>query len=280
MRVFRCSGVQVFRHARLAISASFTLPALLSLCIVGQASVPVPPIGRQGRLPYYDGGVGQASKTDLRFEIGDLRSGSFSTLKSQVSSLNDPASLAAIAAGEPPLQVILARQGYTIDTVKDEIRAQRFVKAGKGPVTHRPIAAYGLRAVCSSGWYPAPAAATESPDTPPPQKRLLWQVDAPYNKQAFPPTMKGGVTKFDPGDMPFGLWVSTAGFKDETVCTEDALQVFVPRFKPDDRHKAHVFPAKRHGKVIPNTYIIGWEYSTNNDDQDMVTLVRNVKPTP
>ena len=107
---------------------------------------------------------------------------------------------------------------------------------------------------------------------------MLWQVDAPNNKRDRPPLKPGGRTAFDPGAAPFGLWVATAGFPGETVCTEDALQRFVPRFKPDDRHKAHVYPVKRGGKIVPHAYVIGWEYSTNNDDQDIVTLVTNVTP--
>lgn len=195
--------------------------------------------------------------------------------------LKDPASLAAIACGEPPLQTILLRQGYKVDTVQDEVDVQRFLKAGRGPVVFKPIAAYGLYKICSAGWYPVKPPSPANGEPPPPQKHLLWRIDAPYNKQDFPPVMEGSRIQFNPGKQVFGLWVSTAGFPNETVCTEDALQVYVPRFKPDDRHKAHVIPAKdRKGHPIPNTYLIGWEYSTNNDDQDVVTLVSNVKPAP
>jgi len=181
----------------------------------------------------------------------------------------DPAAAARVA-GEPPLGEILQKQGYTIDVDRDEIDAQLFLKAGPGPVTVTPIAAYGLPKRCHCGWY--------HPTNGVPDRHPLWSVDADHNKQAFPPVMPGAITRFDPGDGPFGLWVSSEGFQNETVSTEDALQRFIPRFKPDDRHKAHVFPVKRAGKRVPNEYVIGWEYSTNNDDQDMVTLVRNVRP--
>jgi hypothetical protein len=202
------------------------------------------------------------------------------TKKPSYPPLKDPASLAAIACGEPPLQTILWRQGYKVNTVQDEIEAQRFVKAGRGLVIFKPIAAYGLYKICSAGWYTVKPASTASDNLPPPpEKHLLWRIDAPYNKQDFPPVMPGSSLQFDPGRQRFGLWVSTAGFPNETICTEDALQVYDARFQPDDRHKAHVIPARdASGKLIPNTYLIGWEYSTNNDDQDVVTLVSNVKP--
>ena len=191
----------------------------------------------------------------------------------------DPISAAAHATGEPSLQEILDKLGYSVNTLKDEIPAQRFRKAGPGPVTHQPIAAFGLIKVCTGGWYAAPrpltaaAAAIEKP-----VKQNQWAVDEQYNKQRTPPLMKGARTDFDPGVATFGVWVSTVGFKDETVFTQNALQKFVPRFKPDDRHKAMVFPVKRNGKIVPNSFIIGWEYSTNNDFQDIVTILTNVNP--
>jgi hypothetical protein len=163
----------------------------------------------------------------------------------------------AKGSGEPGLQTILDKLGYSINTEKEEIRGELFVPADPAkPVTHRPLAAYGLLKVCTSGWY--------RPTADRPDKIVLWKVDEPK-------------TEFQPGDKPFGLWVATAGFPDETICTEDALHRFVPRFKPNDRHKAHVFAVRREGKLVPNAYIIGWEYSTNNDDQDIVTLVENVR---
>ncbi len=181
----------------------------------------------------------------------------------------DPTS-AAIAAGEPPLSEILKRLGYTIDTDHDEIDAPLFVRAGPGLVTHRPIAAYGVPNRCSSGWY-RPTEGAPRPET-------LWVIDSNHNKQDLPPVMPGGRTDFDPGGTPFGLWVSSSGFKNETVYTEDALQRFVLRFKTNDRHKAHVFAVKKSAQVVHDQYVIGWEYSTNNDDQDVVTLITNVQP--
>jgi hypothetical protein len=34
------------------------------------------------------------------------------------------------------------------------------------------------------------------------------------------------------------------------------------------------------GKTIPHSYIIGWEYSTNDDFQDVVCQVDNVELIP
>jgi trehalose utilization protein len=191
----------------------------------------------------------------------------------------DPAGAAAFAAGEPSLGRILRDAGYGSTSVVagGEIEAQRLVKAGKGKVTMTPLAAYGVLKNCTAGWYPAPTAATDT--TPEPPKRTqLWKIDAPNNKRMAPPLASGGKTTFDPGDKPFGLWVATEGFAGEYVYSEDALQKFIPRFSKG-HHKAHVYAAvKTGGATVPNAVLIGFEYSTNDDNQEVVVLVENVRP--
>jgi hypothetical protein len=96
-----------------------------------------------------------------------------------------------------------------------------------------------------------------------------------------PPLMTGAQTTFDPGNTPFGLWVATDGFKGETIYTEDALQAVIKRFPADNRHKAHILAAvSSSGEVIPNTLLVGFEYSTNDDNQEIVAVVENVRPAP
>jgi len=43
-------------------------------------------------------------------------------------------------------------------------------------------------------------------------------------------------------------------------------------------YKAMIYPNrdKTAGRLIPNSYLIGWEYSTNDDFQDIVCQVDNV----
>ena len=153
----------------------------------------------------------------------------------------------------------------------DEIKAFYFVRAGAGDVVHRPLAAYGLIKDCRSGWFIKERS----------ERRLLWMVQDRYNKQDKPPTLPGTGTHFLPGERPFGLWVSTGGFTNEIVCTDDVLNARISRFGGRPIHKAHVFAAKDDdSKPIPNTFIIGWEYSTNDDNQDIVTVVENVNVAP
>jgi trehalose utilization protein len=188
---------------------------------------------------------------------------------------NDPAAPAARATNEPPLALILRDAGYggTDVTTVGEVDGQRLVKAGQGPVKFTPLAAYGVEKVCHAGWYVA------GPTDREPRRSELWKVDAPNNKRMAPPLAPGAKTEFDPGDKPFGLWVATEGFKGETIYTEDALQAFVKRFPPKGRHKAHIYAAVRSDYTpVPNALIIGFEYSTNDDNQEIVALVENVKP--
>lgn len=187
----------------------------------------------------------------------------------------DPAASAARATNEPPLALILRDLGYagTDVTAAGELAGQRFVKAGPGPVRFTPLAAYGVEKICRGGWYEA-----GNPNRQP-KKTTLWTIDAPHNKQVKPPLMPNSKIEFDPGDNKlFGLWVATEGFPGETIYTEDALQAFIKRFPATGRHKAHFYAAVRTDNTpIPNAVLIGLEYSTNDDNQEIVALVENVK---
>jgi hypothetical protein len=188
----------------------------------------------------------------------------------------DSSATAARAAGEPPLALILRDAGYggTDITAGGEIDARLLVKAGAGNVTFRPLAAYGVLKTCAAGWYKAVPGSEAAVS-----RAELWKIDAPNNKRMNPPLMKNGKTSFDPGSAPFGLWVATEGFKNETIFTEDARQASIKRFPAAKRHKAHIYAAvTSDGKPVPNSILIGFEYSTNDDNQEIVALVENVRP--
>jgi hypothetical protein len=184
----------------------------------------------------------------------------------------------APAPPEPSLDEVLKRQGYVVDLARDEVRVPLFVRAAPGPVIHLPVAAWGLEKACHVGWY-RPGSAASAPE-PSPERQELWHLAADQNKRDWPPIAPGGKTEFDPADRPFGLWVATEGFAGEVVFTEDARQAGIARFPESDRHKARVFRARTRNGDLTNAYLIGWEYSTNNDYQDLVTLVKNVRPAP
>ena len=184
----------------------------------------------------------------------------------------DPAADAARAAGEPTLAEICGRLGYgaTSLTPDGAIKAFQFRKAQPGLVRSYPLAAYGQPKECASGWY-----AADSPD-----KRIgLWKVDGRHQKEDNPPTESKGVITFDPKDKPFGLWIASKAFPGETVDTDDGRNAAIARFGGAPVRKVRVWAAvSSNGVAIPNSYLLGWEYSTNDDFQDIVTIVENVQP--
>src|SRR5262249_27079014 len=92
-----------------------------------------------------------------------------------------------------------------------------------------------------------------------------------------PPLEKGSVTEFDPGDAPFGLWISNDGLPDGGVFSEPALVARINQRLAKQPYKAMIYSNrdKSTGKLIANSYVIGWEYSTNDDFQDVVCQLDN-----
>jgi hypothetical protein len=153
-----------------------------------------------------------------------------------------------------------------------------FRKAGPGPVRYTPVIALGLETVTRGGWYTAAEAAS-------PVKHELWSYrfknttrDLETGANLPPPRLDGSKTEFDPGDAPFGLWVANDGFSDGGVYTEPRVVAAVNARLARQPYKAMIYPnrAKATGRLVPHSYLIGWEYSTNDDFQDVVCQVDNV----
>ena len=154
-----------------------------------------------------------------------------------------------------------------------------FRKAGNGPVRFRPVIALGLETRNRGGWYkPAPNQQAE------PKKAILWSYiyknttdDIHTGKNLPPPLDADARSEFDPGDEPFGLWVSNDGLADGGVYSEPSLVQRLNKRLAKQPYKAMIYPNrdKATGKLIPNSYLIGWEYSTNDDFQDVVCQLDN-----
>ncbi len=212
--------------------------------------------------------------------------------------------LAGLSAGSPgqepnqpkvapgpnePDWVVVLEKGYGLsmfgdltNPVKDKPLATPglFRKAGPGPVTCTPVIALGLETVNRGGWY-RPGLDAANPD-----KAELWSYQFKHRTADFqdgqfapPPLAGGSKTSFDPGDAPFGLWVSNDGLKESDVYTEPKVVAARNRRLAKQPYKAMIYPFKDRatGKFIPNSYLIGWEYSTNDDFQDVVCRVDNVR---
>lgn len=155
----------------------------------------------------------------------------------------------------------------------------RFRKAGPGPVVFSPEIALGTESRTSGGWYTAPEGA-ESPE-----RFALWSYvaknttkDLETGENLPPKVEEGSKTAFDPGDEPFGVWVSNASFDNEFVYSEPRwVKALTPRLAGQP-YKLMIYPTRdaKTGQFVPNSYILGWEYSTNDDFQDVVCRIDNV----
>jgi len=156
------------------------------------------------------------------------------------------------------------------------------------PVTFRPIIALGMETTTRGGWYPAGPRASDLPENVLKARRELWTYayKSPPAERASgrftPPPLKPDVVTFDPGQQPFGLWVSNDKFEDSGVYTQPALVAKVNARLKAQPYKAMVYPNVdiKTGRPVPGSYIIGWEYSTNDDFQDVVARIDNVMLLP
>jgi hypothetical protein len=193
----------------------------------------------------------------------------------------------APGANEPDWKVVLAERyglsmfGDLLNPVETtpEATPGLFRKAGPGAVIYTPVIALGLPTRNRGGWY-LPAA-----DGGEPRKYLLWtytykntEADVRTGVNLPPPLESSAKLSFDPGDQPFGLWVSNDGLADGGVFTQPALVARINNRLAKQPYKAMIYPNrdKKTGKLVPNSYLIGWEYSTNDDFQDVVCQVDNV----
>jgi hypothetical protein len=155
-------------------------------------------------------------------------------------------------------------------TLGDEIKAQLFQKAGSGDVTVEPLAVFGPDAnnpVLYFGRYaPGNAGSTQE----------LFSVSNDPKSNAQTLNVPGGTRSFDPGTASFGLYSQWPFFQNRKVFSEDALNTFTGAIP----HHVRVYPLKDKGGVVEqNAYVVATEETTSGFDyQDVVVVVRNVKP--
>jgi hypothetical protein len=156
-------------------------------------------------------------------------------------------------------------------TPNDEVTAQLLVKAGAGPVTVQPIAVFsnasdpGMR----FGFYKYPGSDSSITRT-----ELFTTPSA--DVQTLNPRVSG-TTSFDPRGDAFGVYSQWPAFSGRTAASEDFRNTWEPN--PARRREMRWYPLENtDGSVVPNAYVMGNEEAANNDLQDGVFIVRNVKP--
>jgi len=168
----------------------------------------------------------------------------------------------------------------------DAAPAARFVRVDGGkPVVLTPLIALGLETPVRAGI--ARPGAVLGAERPAVVKQEAWSYAFKHPHTApdatFEPVpLKSGSTQIDTGDDPFVLWVSNDGLDDGGVFTAPELVAAVNRRLKDQPYKAMIYPFidRAAGRPVVDSYLVGWEYSDNDDFQDVVVRIDNVRLLP
>lgn len=142
------------------------------------------------------------------------------------------------------------------------------------PVTLTPLLAFGIETTTHAGWYRDAISNTRT---------QLWSYafKSPASDgkaKAVTPIPHTGTTTFDPGDSPFGLWVSNEQFADGGVFSQPAMVANVNARLREQPIKALIYPTRGPDRQpVRNSYVVAWEYSDNDDYQDLIVRIDNVR---
>ena len=150
----------------------------------------------------------------------------------------------------------------------DEVEAQLLQKAGTGPVTITPLAAYSYNTdpVAITGWYTGTTTINA---------HALLSVPVGYGQNLLP--VATGATTFDPGTASFGLFTNWPSQTHGATYSQDVYNYW--NTKNANHHSVRFYTYRDSaGNAVPNTYVAAFEESLNDDFNDMVVLIHNVKP--
>ncbi len=151
----------------------------------------------------------------------------------------------------------------------DEVAMQLLQPAGAGAVRTRLLAVFSYKTspVVNVGWYEGGNGTLHQ----------QFAVSAGSDQSTAPGYT--GSMKFYP-TTPFGLYGSFPGQPHGPVDSQDSLNTWdIPEQDADHGHKVRFYPYKdTKGHAIADTYIVAMEESFNDDFQDVVFIVSNVKP--
>jgi hypothetical protein len=233
---------------------------------------------------------GQSTSVRVYFTPLDLKVAS-TTLQIGTSVSKTPfsVSLRGIGAlgffepGEPSLQWIMDAYQIPIhvgDTnpatshmdaggASDEVPIQLLQPASSGPVRISLLSTFSwaTNPVVNAGWYEGTTGVLH-------QQFTVLAGSAQSTNPSFSGTFKWYPT------TPFGLYTSWPGQVHGAVYSQDSRNTWDTTDNDQDHgHKVKFFPYKdAKGNVVANAYVVAFEESFNDDFQDLVYLITNVKP--
>ncbi|NJM04943.1 choice-of-anchor D domain-containing protein, partial [Candidatus Gracilibacteria bacterium] len=246
--------------------------------------------------------AGGSATIEIAFNAGSAGP-KFSTLRVSSNAANTPQADVALrglgatgtgGTGEPALQWILDTYQMGVNVGDDnaatavihsqdsqqraallgeEVSLQVFERADNAnPVQVEPIAVYAPATadpIARFGFYTAGNASART------ELFSISNTPATNGQRLAPPVNSGGVFSFDPGTGAFGFFSQWPIFSNRLVFTEDNLNTFTGAIP----HNVRVYPLKQNGITVPNSYVVAFEEFTSAFDfQDLVVIVRNVKP--
>jgi hypothetical protein len=174
---------------------------------------------------------------------------------------------------EPPLQQILEALGYAVEVggagrvlsaqrSGDEVDAPRFQRAKAANVGLYLIARYSAAVDSIFGTYTLENGKSKL--------HRLGGSDKEQHQTLNPELSPESQTNFDSDEAEFGLFVKSGK---TTVYSEDG------RNQGSDRHRVRIYPLLSRGRtVVQDAYVAAFDEDGDQDYQDHVFLVWNVKP--
>jgi hypothetical protein len=173
-------------------------------------------------------------------------------------------------AGEPPLQPILETLGYASDLGPAISEAKAGAEAMSGLFQHAKTGNVGLYVVARYSQDENSSYGIYSVEGKKLVTKPMGSIAKGHNQTLSPELEGEGQTSFDPGETPFGIFVK---LPKRTLYSEGQ------RNSEAAQHAMHVYPLRsRGGARVPDSLLVVVDEDGDNDFQDYVFTLVNVKP--
>ena len=173
-------------------------------------------------------------------------------------------------AGEPPLQPILETLGYASDLGPAISEAKAGGEAMSGLFQHAKTGNVGLYVVARYSQDENSSYGIYSIEGKKVVTKPMGNIAKGHNQTLSPELEGEGQTSFDPGEAPFGIFVK---LPKRTLYSEGQ------RNSEAAKHAMRVYPLRsRGGARVPDALLVVVDEDGDNDFQDYVFTLVNVKP--